>query len=103
MVLIDALYINNGGGKTMLDYLNSKYKKELKYFYFISYGNPDKRIDISKDYPLTSDKAFYDYDNIANKWVLPKIDFENSIFNLNLGQRTSQDLNPDLQDQKWLG
>ena len=21
---------------------------------------------------------FYDYDNIANKWVLPKIDFENS-------------------------
>ncbi len=64
--------------KTMLDYLNFNYKKELKYFYFISYGNPDKRIDISKYYPLNSDKAFYDYDNIANKWVLPKIDFENS-------------------------
>lgn len=76
--LLGVKFSNEDTNKTMLDYLNSNYKKELKYFYFISYGNPDKRIDISNDYPLSSDKAFYDYDNIANKWVLPKIDFENS-------------------------
>ena len=35
MVLIDALYINNGGGKTMLDYLISKLEEQKTDCYYL--------------------------------------------------------------------
>lgn len=38
MVLIDALYINNGGGKTMLDYLMSKLEEQkIDCFYLLDH------------------------------------------------------------------
>lgn len=34
----------------------------------------DKAIEVTPNYPLTSAQGFYDVNNIANKWVVPKLD-----------------------------
>ena len=64
--------------KDIIIFLRENYKDQLEKFYAINYIENDKAIELSEDYPLSSSEAFCDYNNIANKWVLAKIDFENS-------------------------
>jgi len=54
MILIDALYINNGGGKILLDYLISQLKKSTLDVYFLL----DNRI-IGKHLEISSDSVTY--------------------------------------------
>lgn len=56
-------------------YLKNNFTAQYEKFYSISELDPVKAIELSKDYPLSHAQAFYDSNNIANKWVLPKIDF----------------------------
>ena len=64
--------------KEFVDYLIKNFSSQFEKFYAIHYANKDKLIELSDNYKLSSSEAFCDYNNIANKWTLAKIDFENS-------------------------
>ena len=46
--------------------------------YIFSDLDPVKQIEVSDDYSLRSAQGFYDPNNVANAWVMPRIDFKNS-------------------------
>ena len=62
----------------ILDFMHLNYPEVISKFYMTHVLDRDKKIEISEDYPLSSSRAFCDYNNIASKWVLSKIDFDNS-------------------------
>ena len=41
-----------------------------------------KQVEATKHFPLTSAQSFYDPNNVANRWVIPRIDFSNSIIKI---------------------
>ena len=47
----------------------------LFFFPLFVYG---EELELTETYPLSSAQAFYDSNNIANKWTICKIDFTNS-------------------------
>ena len=49
-----------------------------KKFYSTAELDDSKRIELSSRCTLDNPAAFLDYNNVANKWVLAKIDFDNS-------------------------
>lgn len=49
---------------------------------FLEESDYIRSIELTEDFPLTSAQAFYDPNNIANGWVIPKIDFDNSIIKI---------------------
>lgn len=51
---------------------------QTENFFMTNKISKDDEIELSEDYPLNSAHAFYDYNNIANKWTICEIDFENS-------------------------
>ncbi len=51
-------------------------------FYSIATIDPSKQIELSSKCKLDSPAAFLDYNNVANKWLLGKIDFDNSSFEI---------------------
>lgn len=51
-------------------------------FYSTAEIDPSKQIELSNKCKLDSPAAFLDYNNIANKWLLGKIDFDNSSFEI---------------------
>lgn len=53
-----------------------------KKFYSMTTIDPSKQIELSNKCKLDSPAAFLDYNNIANKWLLGKIDFDNSSFEI---------------------
>jgi glycosyltransferase involved in cell wall biosynthesis len=54
MILVDALYINNGGGKILLDYLIAELEKSTLDVYFLL----DNRIK-GKHYKISEEKVIY--------------------------------------------
>ena len=63
MVLIDALYINNGGGKTMLDYLISKLEEQKIDCYYLL----DQRIKNDFCQIKTSNKVVFMTPNLYRR------------------------------------
>ena len=59
-------------------YMRENFNKQFRDFFACADLESYKQIDVSEDYPLSSAQAFYDTNNIANKWVMCKIDFPNS-------------------------
>ena len=53
-----------------------------KKFYSTVEIDPSKQIELSSKCKLDSPAAFLDYNNVANKWLLGKIDFDNSSFEI---------------------
>lgn len=53
-----------------------------KKFYSTAEIDPSKQIELSNKCKLDSPAAFLDYNNVANKWLLGKIDFDNSSFEI---------------------
>ena len=53
-----------------------------KKFYSTAEIDPSKQIELSSKCKLDSPAAFLDYNNVANKWLLGKIDFDNSAFEI---------------------
>lgn len=53
-----------------------------KKFYSMVEIDPSKQIELSSKCKLDSPAAFLDYNNVANKWLLGKIDFDNSSFEI---------------------
>lgn len=51
-------------------------------FYSLAEVDSSKQIDLSKNCRLEDPAAFLNYNNVANKWVLGKIDFEKSSFEI---------------------
>ena len=51
-------------------------------FYSTATIDPSKQIELSSKCKLDSPAAFLDYNNVANKWLLGKIDFDNSSFEI---------------------
>ena len=51
-------------------------------FYSMATIDPSKQIELSSKCKLDSPAAFLDYNNVANKWLLGKIDFDNSSFEI---------------------
>lgn len=51
-------------------------------FYSMAEIDPSKQIELSSKCKLDSPAAFLDYNNVANKWLLGKIDFDNSSFEI---------------------
>ena len=59
----------------ILNYIEAKYPYQFSKFYITNYIDKDKEIPLSSNYKLSSSQAFCNANNIANKWVLSKIDF----------------------------
>ena len=59
-------------------YLEDEFAEQYEKFYPFADLDPSKEIELSKTVTLNTAQAFYDSNNIANKWVLPKIDFSAS-------------------------
>ena len=57
------------------DYMELNFPEQYEKFYSIADLDPSKEIELSAAVKLDSPQAFYDSNNIANRWVLPKIDF----------------------------
>lgn len=53
-----------------------------KKFYSMVEIDPSKQVELSSKCKLDSPAAFLDYNNVANKWLLGKIDFDNSSFEI---------------------
>lgn len=62
----------------LIDYMKVYFNKQFKEFFICADLETSKEIDITYDYRLNSAQAFYDPNNIANAWTLPKIDFPSS-------------------------
>lgn len=58
-----------------INYMNTNFQEQYAKFYSIADLDPSKEIELSAAVKLDSAQAFYDSNNIANRWVLSKIDF----------------------------
>lgn len=58
-------------------YLYRKFAIPMEKFYPIQELDKHKLIELSDNYPMSSAQAFYDPNNVANKWTIGCIDFEN--------------------------
>lgn len=64
-------------------FVNDNFREDInKKFYSTAEIDPSKQIELSSKCKLDSPAAFLDYNNIANKWLLGKIDFDNSSFEI---------------------
>lgn len=64
-------------------FVNDNFDQTInKKFYSMATIDPSKQIELSNKCKLDSPAAFLDYNNIANKWLLGKIDFDNSSFEI---------------------
>lgn len=63
---------------TFLTYLNTNFNAQYKKFYINADLDKNKQIEIAKSSNLLTAEAFYDVNNVANKWVIPKIDLKAS-------------------------
>lgn len=64
-------------------FVNDNFDQTInKKFYSMASIDPSKQIELSNKCKLDSPAAFLDYNNIANKWLLGKIDFDNSSFEI---------------------
>ena len=63
---------------TFITYLETEFGEQYEKFYPFADLDPSKEIELSETVTLNTAQAFYDSNNIANKWVLPKIDFSAS-------------------------
>lgn len=70
------------------EYLEETFPEQYEKFYSIADLDPSKEIELSETYPLSSAQAFYDSNNIANKWVLPKIDFSAKKINITIARNS---------------
>lgn len=62
----------------ILGYMANNYAQQFELFYISNYIDDSKAIELSDAYPLSSAQAFYDYNNVANKWTIPELSFEES-------------------------
>lgn len=58
-----------------IDYMETEFDEQYANFYSLADLDPSKEIELSAAVKLDTAQAFYDSNNIANRWVLPKIDF----------------------------
>lgn len=64
-------------------FVNDNFDQTInKKFYSMASIDPSKQIELSNKCKLDNPAAFLDYNNIANKWLLGKIDFDNSSFEI---------------------
>lgn len=64
-------------------FVNDNFGEDInKKFYSTAEIDPSKQIELSSKCKLDSPAAFLDYNNVANKWLLGKIDFDNSSFEI---------------------
>lgn len=64
-------------------FVSDNFKQTInEKFYSIATIDPSKQIELSSKCKLDSPAAFLDYNNVANKWLLGKIDFDNSSFEI---------------------
>lgn len=65
------------------EFVNDNFGEDInKKFYSTAEIDPSKQIELSSKCKLDSPAAFLDYNNVANKWLLGKIDFDNSSFEI---------------------
>lgn len=65
------------------DTVNKTFGEEInRKFYSTAEIDPSKQIELSSRCKLDNPAAFLDYNNVANKWLLGKIDFDNSSFEI---------------------
>ena len=62
----------------ILEFIYHNFNSQFKEFFICADLDSTKHIELSEDYKLNSAQAFYDSNNIANKWVMCKIDFPSS-------------------------
>lgn len=64
-------------------FVSDNFREDInKKFYSTAEIDPSKQIELSSKCKLDSPAAFLDYNNVANKWLLGKIDFDNSSFEI---------------------
>ena len=64
-------------------FVNDNFSQTInEKFYSTAEIDPSKQIELSSKCKLDSPAAFLDYHNVANKWLLGKIDFDNSSFEI---------------------
>lgn len=62
----------------IISYIKEKFPQQFDKFHILNDIDNSRRLEVSDAYNLSSSACFYDVNNIANKWIIPKIDFENS-------------------------
>lgn len=79
----NPLLKENVEGFDFKGFVNSNFGQTInEKFYSIAAIDPSKQIELSSKCKLDSPAAFLDYNNVANKWLLGKIDFDNSSFEI---------------------
>lgn len=71
----------------IIEYMRTKFSQQFPYFFINSTLDQAKQIEVSDSYKLNSAQAFYDVNNVANKWTLCKIDFPNSNIKIARGSK----------------
>lgn len=59
----------------IIEYMREHFPQQFREFYSCADLDQGIAIELSEDYKLNSAQAFYDPNNVANKWVMCKIDF----------------------------
>ena len=77
-VVIDSNPLLGVSGDELKDYLANNFDRHFKEFFICADLDTTKEIELSDEYKLNSAQAFYNTNNIANEWVMPKIDFPSS-------------------------
>lgn len=61
-----------------ISYLKTNFADQFTKFFMTTNLDTSKQIELNKDSKIYSPQAFYDSNNISNKWVIPKIKFEDN-------------------------
>ena len=79
---IDTSISDEGLSDTdILNFISKNYPEQFQNFYILGEADPVKRIDLPKDVKMNDAIAFYDVNNVANIYTIPKIVFSDDIAN----------------------
>ena len=65
--------------ETFIDYLQDSFAAQFEQFYILGKADVAKQIDLPRDTTLADAVAFYDVNNVANAYTLPKLIFTDDL------------------------
>lgn len=89
--VIDSInpYLNLDNSDDIIEFIRETYPEQFKVFAICADLDYVRQIDVSEEFKIDSAQAFYDSNNIANKWVIPKIDLASSNIRISRNSKKS--------------
>lgn len=74
-------------GTDLIKYIQDSFPEQWKEFNAAHFVDSVRHIEVSESFDLSDPSAFYDYNNVANKWTIPVLDLDDSSIRIARGSR----------------